>query len=110
MRDRYTRILLRVKPSVTYGHIGHIQLKQIDKEKVMVTTTVTNEKATVTLKQKDKWCPMARLLVMPRSEMGTSANRFYGGDDGWMCVRCLGEACAVYVGSDANGYCGLINP
>lgn len=61
------------------------------------------------LKPKDKWCPMARLPYEPHGEAVTAANRFYGADDAWMRVRCLGEACAVFIGTDATGYCGLKN-
>ena len=62
-----------------------------------------------TLKPKDKWCPMARMAMDRGPEV--SANRFPCGatySDEYHRVRCLGEACAVFVGTDATGHCGLI--
>ncbi len=66
---------------------------------------------TAGLKPKDKWCPMARLAILEDSGVAGSANRFPGGvglGDEWLRVRCLGGACAVFVGDDASGHCGLI--
>lgn len=61
------------------------------------------------LKPKDKWCPMARLAMYDGTNL-SSANRFPpGGDEEWLRVRCLGEACAVFIGTNASGYCGLKN-
>lgn len=60
-------------------------------------------------KPADKWCPMARLAMDSGPEV--SANRFMSGTryhDEWKAVRCLGAACAVFVGDDATGHCGLI--
>lgn len=56
-----------------------------------------------------KWCPMARLAMVSHGPK-TNANRFPGGvayADDWRAVRCLGEACAVFIGTDTAGHCGL---
>lgn len=66
------------------------------------------------LKPTDKWCPMARLVIPSDSPTDTEpvANRFcvgVGMSTYWDDVRCLGENCAVFIGTDADGHCGLIH-
>jgi hypothetical protein len=62
------------------------------------------------IQPKDKWCPMARLAMIAHGPE-CAPNRFPGGvkwHDDWLAVRCLGEACAVFVGTDVDGHCGMI--
>lgn len=57
----------------------------------------------------EKWCPMARVLI--DGDDAAVANRFPAGvglSDYWLDVRCLGTACAVFVGDDSTGHCGLM--
>ena len=62
-----------------------------------------------TIKPASKWCPMARLAI---EHSACSANRFDGRDPGatenYSRVRCMTTVCAVFVGDDATGRCGLI--
>lgn len=86
----------------------------------MVTSPVTNKKQrSQGIKPTEKWCPMARVVVHigpppPGFESASgvlAANRFPAGDglsDYWRDARCLGTACAVFVGDDSTGHCGLM--
>lgn len=62
------------------------------------------------IEPKSRWCPMARVAVTADGSE-YSANRFPGGVEWnieWSNVRCLGTACAVFVGDDTAGRCGLV--
>lgn len=79
----------------------------------MVTPAVTTKKQRSQVENGllpgDKWCPMARIAVAGDDQ--AIGNRFPAGvglSDYWRDVRCLGTACAVFVGAAATGHCGLI--
>lgn len=75
----------------------------------MVTSPVTTKKVAVTINPTEKWCPFSRLAIVSHGPE-CAANRFPGGvawNDDWMQVRCLGTACAVFIGDDAAGHCGM---
>lgn len=80
----------------------------------MVTSPVTSKKQrSQSLKPAEKWCPMARLALDPAqaNTPDAPANRWIGGmarHAEWQAARCLGTACAVFIGDDATGRCGLI--
>ena len=80
----------------------------------MVTSPVTSKKQrSQGIKPTEKWCPMARVLVGGGDcdPPEAVANRFPAGvglSDYWRDARCLGTACAVFVGDDSTGHCGLM--
>ena len=61
----------------------------------------------VNVKPGDKWCPMARL-----ESDGRVANRWNGrsaeATENFSRCRCMTTACAVFVGNEETGTCGLI--
>lgn len=59
------------------------------------------------LKSTDKWCPMVRFDVGSTEEGLIAVNR-RDFDPIPEQARCLGERCGCYVGTDANGYCGMV--
>lgn len=82
----------------------------------MVTSAVTNlnerSQPKKPLLPGEKWCPMVRVDV--GSEGLTAVNRRQlirgaaGESADSLNNRCLTTACAVFVGDDTTGYCGLI--
>jgi hypothetical protein len=58
-----------------------------------------------------RWCPMARVTLVDPVVGEITGNRFPAGSglsSYWADVKCLTTACAVFVGDQSSGHCGLI--